>query len=88
MPLAFFDVEDGATRQHVDGVGQGAVFVVEVFHEVATDADAGLAGVAMAVDGHHSAWLDGVEHALGLVLVGVAQIQITTKPRAFLGLVA
>lgn len=74
MPLSFLYIQHNPTGQHVDGMGQGSVFVVEVFHEVATDADTGFAGMAMAVNGHHGVWLDGVEHALGLVIGGVSQV--------------
>ena len=43
------------------------------------DANTGLAGVAVTVDGHLGARLDGVEHALGLVVGRVAKVQIAAK---------
>lgn len=53
--------------------------VLEVFLEMSADADAGLAGAEVAVDEHHGAGLDGVEHALGVVLEAVAEIEVAAQ---------
>ena len=46
---------------------------------MAADADAGLAGAEMAMDGHHGAGLDGVEHALGVVLGAIAVVEVAAR---------
>ena len=74
MPLPFRNIQNCATGEHVDGVGKVAVGIVEIFDEMTADADAGLAGVAVTMDGHLGAGLDGVEHGLGLVVGRVAQV--------------
>ena len=43
MPLPLLDIQNDTAGLHVDGFGQVAVVVVDVFDEVAADADAGLA---------------------------------------------
>lgn len=79
MPLAFLYIQHNPTGYHIDGVGEVAVVVVEVFLEMAADADAGLAGAEVAVDGHHGAGLEGVEHALGVVLGAVAEVEVAAQ---------
>ena len=53
---------------------------------MAADADAGLAGAEVAMDGHHGAGLDGVEHALGVILGVVAEVEVAAQARRGLGL--
>ena len=60
--------------------------VVEVFLEMAAEADAGLAGAEVSVDGHHGAGFDGVEHALGVVLGTVAEVEVAAQAGRGLGL--
>ena len=50
--------------------------IVEIFDKMTADANAGLAGAAVTMDGHLGAGLNGVEHALRLVVGRVAQVQI------------
>lgn len=78
MPLTNGDAETDkvAAWGHDEG-GYDFLFVVVVdpLH-LATEHHHGLRGVAMAVDGHYRAGLEGVQHALALVGGGVAQVEV------------
>jgi len=74
MPLSDGDVEDGSAGEHVDSIGEVALVIVEVFHKVASHANAGLAGVKMTMDGHHRTRLDSVQHPLGMIRFGIAEV--------------
>lgn len=80
VPLANRDVNDGAPREHVDGVGQVAVVIVEVLHKMSPHTKAGLRRTQMPVYGHICTWLNGVEHPLRLILFRIAQIHIAPQP--------
>ena len=86
VPLAFLYIQHNPTGYHIDGGGEVAVVIVEVFLEMAADADAGLAGAEVAVDGHRGAGFDGVEHALGVVLGAVAEVEVAAQAGRGLGL--
>ncbi len=88
VPDSGGDVEDGdgAAGEHVDGGGEDAGVIVEVLLEVTTQANNGLGGGAVTMDGHHRTRLNGVEHALGVVFGTIPKIQVHPKPRRRLGL--
>ena len=83
MPLPYGDAEaaDVATGFNEDSISQSAfVIVIEPFH-LATEHYHGLGGVAVTVDGHHRARLQGVQHALALVIRRIAQVEVHPLPR-------
>lgn len=91
MLLADGDVEDevGTAGGEFNGIGADAVeVVVELFNLAASQADDRFQTVLMPMDGHGTARLDGVEHALGLIVRTITQIQIHPKPRRSLSLVS
>ena len=78
MPLSLWDAEaaDVAARFNEDGVRKLTfVVVIQPFH-LATEHHYGLGSVLMAVDGHHRARLQGVQHALAMVIRRVAQVEV------------
>jgi len=87
VPLASGDVEaiGGAVRGEVKDVRDNAVeFVVEDFTQMTTEADDGLGGFLMAMDGQDSAWLHGIEHALRLIVRRGPEVIV--HPKAWRGL--
>ena len=75
MPLAHGNAEaaDITTSFNENSVGQlSLVVIIEPLHFAAKRYN-GLGGVTMAMDGHHRARLQGVEHTLALVGGGVAR---------------
>ena len=88
MPLTDGDAEAdevAAGGHDVGGCDFLFVVVVDPLH-LATEHYHGLGGVAVAVDGHHRAGLQSVQHALALVGGGVAQVEVHPQPRGGLGL--
>ena len=82
MPLAHGNAEtaDVTTSFNEDGVGQLAfVDIIEPLY-FASQYHHGLGGVAMPMDGHHRAGLQGVEHTLALVGGAVAQVEVHPQP--------
>ena len=88
MPLAHGNAEaaDITTSFNENSVGQlSLVVIIEPLHFAAKRYN-GLGGVTMAMDGHHRARLQGVEHTLALVGGGVAQVEVHPQTRGGLGL--
>lgn len=88
MPLTYGDAEAdevGAWGHDVGGCDFLFVVVVDPLH-LATEHYHGLGGVVVAVDGHHRAGLQGIQHALALVGGGVAQVEVHPQPRRSLSL--
>ena len=81
MPLAGGDVDEGAAGSHVNCYGPGPGIIVEVFDEVSTQADYCLGGGPVSMDGQDCSRLYGIEHPLGIVGWGVAEIQIHPQAR-------
>ena len=88
MPLSHGNAEaaDVAACLNKDGVGKlTLIIVIEPLH-LATEHHDGLRGVLMAMDGHHRAGLQGVQHALALVGRGVTQVEVHPQARGGFGL--
>lgn len=78
MPLAHGDAEaaDVAAGFNEDSIGKIAVVVIIQPLHLATEHHDGFGGVAVPMDGHYCAWLQGIQHALALVGGGVAQVEV------------
>ena len=74
--MAGGDVDEGAAGEHVDGFGQPATLIVEVFFEMTAEADDRFGGGSVPMDGQNCAGLDGIQHALGAIGRRVPQIVI------------
>ena len=81
MPLAGGDVDEGASRKHVNRRGPGPGIVVEVFPEVTTQADHRLGGVPVPMDGQNRSRLDSIQHPLGKIVRTVPQVQVHPETR-------
>ena len=67
VPLADGNVDDRATGNHVDGIGEPALSVVKVLLEMPPQTHHRLGRVPMPMDGQHRPRLDGVQHPLGTI---------------------
>lgn len=67
MLLTGRNVDNNTARAHVDGVSQFAVGVVEVFFEMAAEADDGFGGMEVTLDGHDCPGFDGIQHSPRIV---------------------
>lgn len=91
MPLAGGDVKgnDGAIGRKLDGLSAHTLQVVVVFfHQSASKADHRFTAVAVPVDGQRASRLNGVEHALGLVIGTVPKVPVHSQARRGLGLLS
>ena len=86
MPLSGGDVDERATRGHVDQRGSGAGIVIKVLLEMPTQAHHRLGSGPVSMDGEHRPRLDGIQHALGLILRRIAQVKVHPEARGCLGL--
>ena len=86
MPLAGGDVDERTARDHVNGIGQPPLPVIEVLLEMPPQAHHRLGGGPMPMDGQHRPRLDGIEHPLRLILRRIPQVQVHPKTRRCLGL--
>lgn len=64
MPLSGGDIDERATWNHVNGVGQLTVDIVKVFLEMSTEANNRLGRVPMPMDGEHSSRFYCIKHSL------------------------
>ena len=86
VPLPCWDIDEHPAGDHVDGIGQSALLVIEVFLEMPTQAHHRLGGGPVPMDGKHRPRLYGIQHALGLILRRITQIQVHPEARGCLGL--
>ena len=86
VPLSGRDVNERPAGEHVDGIGQPALLVIEVFLEMPPQAHHRLGGGPVPMDGKHRPRLYGIQHALGLILRRIPQIQVHPETRGCLGL--
>ena len=70
------EANDVAASCHDEGVGKFSFFVIIQPLYLAPKHHYGLGTVTMAVDRHHRAGLQSVEHTLALVGRGVAQVKV------------
>ena len=88
MPLAHGNAEatNVASGFNKDGVGKLTLVVIIKPLHLASQHHDGLGGMLMAMDGHHRAWLQGVQHTLALVGRTVAKVEVHPQARRGLGL--
>ena len=88
MPLTHGYHDAGGLPSCLDEMGAGFVSlaVVEDPEGLAAEHGHALRRMEMTVDGQHRARLQGVEHALALVVLAVAQVEVLPQARAGLGL--
>ena len=86
VPLTRWDIDESPARDHIDGIGQPALLVIEVFLEMPTQAHHRLGGGPVPMDGKHRSRLDGIQHPLGLILRRIPQVQVHPEARGCLGL--
>ena len=86
VPLSGRDVNERPAGDHVDGIGQPALLVIEVFLEMPPQAHNSLGSCPVPMDGKHRSGLNRIQHALGLILRRIPQIQVHTETRGCHGL--
>ena len=86
MPLSGGDVDERATRDHVDQRGSGAGIVIKVLLEMPPQAHHRLGSCPVPMDGQDRSRFDRIQHALGLILRRIPQIQVHPETRGCLGL--
>ena len=75
----------GGGEHYGSGAGMGRLSE-ELFHHLAPQADHRFGGCPVAMDGHISAGFDGVEHALGVILGVVAEVEVAAQAGRGFGL--
>ena len=88
MPLTHGYHDAGGLPSCLDEMGAGFVSlaVVEDPEGLAAEHGHALRRMEMTVDGQHRARLQGVEHALGVVILTISQIIVLPQARVSLGL--
>ena len=88
MPLSHGHHDAGVLPSCFDEMAAGfvALVVVEDPDGLAAEHGDTLRGMEMTVDGQHRARLQGIQHALGVVIPAVAQVIVLPQARAGLGL--
>lgn len=75
VPPTSLDIKNYAARHHINGICRHTVFILKVLHKMTSGTNAGLAGINVAVYGHHCSRLQSIEHPLRVILWGVAQVK-------------
>ena len=86
MPLSCRDINECPSWNNVDGIRQPPLLIIEVFHEMPTQAHHRLRGGPMPMDRQLRPGLDGIQHALGEILQRIPQVQVHPETRRCLGL--
>ena len=86
VPLTGRDVNERPAGDHVDGIGQPPFLVIEVFLEMPPQAHNSLRSCPVPMDGQDRSRFDRIQHALGLILRRIPQIQVHPETRGCLGL--